>query len=80
MIWARVAEILGFPMEDPYLSALAQLEGWADAMCLEAHDQFLTLRHDLSGEYFRGRADAFTEVLEYVAKVKARRTGAQVPD
>ncbi len=55
---------------------LSQAEAWLDGRCLEAHCLFVTAHDEYvwqnpdESNYQKGRADAFTEVLEYIAAGK----------
>jgi hypothetical protein len=63
--------------EDKYLAAVARLEKFADAKSTESHKVFLRTAEDSGhsggSEYERGRADAFTDVIEYLATMRILR-------
>lgn len=56
--------------EDPFLLALSQAEFYLTVMCKFAHDKFLSSRD----AYWAGRADAYTDMLEYIAESREART------
>lgn len=64
-LWERIARI----MEDQFLVALSQVEGYADALCLDSHHIFVANRDP----YEKGKADAYTDVLEYIAELRKCR-------